>query len=138
MVSAAGLGSGVHPINKWGYGNRAAQVALSKVYGKDLLAHGPRYKSHTIEGNRIEIRFSEVGKGLTTAQGKPLTGFAIAGADQKFVWAEAVIVGDSVVVSSEAVAKPVAVRFACSKKRNWANLFNKDGLPALAFRTDDW
>ncbi|MFP6859785.1 MAG: sialate O-acetylesterase [Roseibacillus sp.] len=138
MVSAADLGSGVHPINKWGYGNRAAQVALSKVYGKDLLAHGPRYKSHTIEGNRIEIRFSEVGKGLTTAQGKPLTGFAIAGADQKFVWAEAVIVGDSVVVSSEAVAKPVAVRFACSKKRNWANLFNKDGLPALAFRTDDW
>jgi sialate O-acetylesterase len=138
MVSAADLGSGVHPINKWGYGNRAAQVALSKVYGKDLLAHGPRYKSHTIEGNRIEIRFSEVGIGLTTAQGKPLTGFAIAGADQKFVWAEAVIVGDSVVVSSEAVAKPVAVRFACSKKRNWANLFNKDGLPALAFRTDDW
>ena len=72
------------------------------------------------------------------AQEKALTGFAIAGADQEFVWAEAVIVGDSVVVSSEAVAKPVAVRFACSKKRNWANLFNKDGLPALAFRTDDW
>ena len=138
MVSVADLGSGVHPINKWGYGNRAAQVALSRVYGKDLLAHGPRYESHTIEGNQILIKFSHVGKGLTSAPGKALTGFAIAGHDQKFVWAEAVIKGDRVIVSADTIAAPVAVRFACSKKRTWANLFNMDGLPALAFRTDHW
>lgn len=138
MVSVADLGSGVHPINKWGYGNRAAQVALSRVYDKDLLAHGPRYESHTIKGNQIFIKFSHVGKGLTSAHGKALTGFAIAGHDQKFVWATAVIKGDRVIVSSDTISTPEAVRFACSKKRTWANLFNKDGLPALAFRTDNW
>jgi len=138
MVSVADLGSGVHPINKWGYGNRAAQVALGLVYDKDLLAHGPRYESHTIEGNQIFIKFSHVGKGLTSAHGKALTGFAIAGNDQKFVWANAVIKGDRVIVSADTITDPVAVRFACSKKRTSANLFNKDGLPALAFRTDNW
>jgi sialate O-acetylesterase len=138
MVSVADLGSGVHPINKWGYGNRAAQVALGLVYDKDLLAHGPRYESHTIEGNQIFIKFSHVGKGLTSAHGKALTGFAIAGNDQKFVWANAVIKGDRVIVSADTITAPVAVRFACSKKRTSANLFNKDGLPALAFRTDNW
>ena len=138
MVSAADLGSGVHPTNKWGYGNRAGQVALSKVYGKNLMAHGPRYKSHQIEGDKIRIEFTEVGKGLTFVGGKGLTGFAIAGKDKNFVWADAMIDGDSVVISSPSIKRPLAVRFACSKKRNWANLFNKDGLPALAFRTDSW
>jgi len=138
MVPACDLGSGVHPINKWGYGNRAGEVALSAVYGKDLLAHGPRYKSHKAEGKAIRVSFDNVGQGLTSVHGDGLTGFAIAGADKKFVWADARIDGDSVVVSSDQVAKPVAVRFACSKNRAWANLFNKDGLPALAFRTDDW
>jgi len=137
MVPACDLGPGVHPINKWGYGNRAGEVALSAVYGKDLLAHGPRYKSHKVEGRAIRVRFDNVGKGLTGVHGDGLTGFAIAGADKKFVWAEARIDGDSVVVSSDKVVEPVAVRFACSKNRAWANLFNKDGLPALAFRTDD-
>jgi sialate O-acetylesterase len=138
MVPACDLGSGVHPLNKWGYGNRAGGVALSAVYGKDLLAHGPRYKSHQVEGKTIRIHFDNVGMGLTRVHGDGLTGFAIAGADKKFVWAEARIDGDTVVVSSKEVAGPVAVRFACSKTRAWANLFNKDGLPALAFRTDDW
>ncbi|MFT5856748.1 MAG: sialate O-acetylesterase [Verrucomicrobiales bacterium] len=138
MVSAADLGSSVHPTNKWGYGNRAARVAFAKVYGKDLLSHGPRYKSHKLEGDKIRIEFSNVGGGLAQVGGEALTGFAIAGEDKNFVWADAVIDGEDVVLSAEAVSKPVAVRFACSKKRNWANLFNKDGLPALAFRTDKW
>jgi len=138
MVPASDLGSGVHPINKWGYGNRAAEVAMSVVYGKDLLAHGPRYQSHVVKGNAVHITFDNVGKGLTSRHGDGLTGFAIAGEDRKFVWAEARIVGDTVVVSADAVEKPVAVRFGCAEKRTWANLFNKDGLPALAFRTDDW
>ena len=70
--------------------------------------------------------------------GESLTGFAIGGEDKQFIWADAAIDGDAVIVSSKEVEKPVAVRFACSKMRNWANLFNKGGLPALAFRTDDW
>jgi sialate O-acetylesterase len=138
MVPACDLGSGVHPINKWGYGNRAGEVALSTVYGKDLLAHGPRYKSHTVEGRAIRIKFDNVGAGLTSKYGDGLTGFAIAGKDQKFHWALAMIDGDSVLVSSEQVAEPVAVRFACAKNRAWANLFNENGLPGLAFRTDEW
>jgi len=138
MVSAADLGASVHPINKWGYGNRAARVAFSKVYGKDILSHGPRYKSHQVEADKIRVQFSHVGGGLARVGGEALTGFAIAGEDKKFVWADAVIDGESVVLSAAGVSKPVAVRFACSKKRNWANLFNKDGLPALAFRTDNW
>jgi sialate O-acetylesterase len=138
MVSAADLGSGVHPTNKWGYGNRAGQVALSKVYRQKFPAHGPRYKSHKIEGGKIRIEFNEIGKGLVAVGGEALTGFAIAGEDKNFVWADAVIDGNTVVLSSTAIERPVAVRFACSKKRNWANLFNKDGLPALAFRTDAW
>lgn len=138
MVPASDLGSGVHPINKWGYGNRAAEVALSAVYGRELSAHGPSYQSHAVEGRMIRIKFDNVGKGLARVHGDGIGGFAIAGADKKFVWAEARIDGDTVVVSSDQVAEPVAVRFACSKNRAWANLFNKDGLPALAFRTDDW
>ncbi|MFT7302893.1 MAG: sialate O-acetylesterase [Akkermansiaceae bacterium] len=138
MVSAADLGSGVHPINKWGYGNRAARVAFAMVYGKDLLSHGPRYRSHKVEGDKIRVQFTHLGGGLVRVGGEALTGFAIAGEDKKFVWADAVIDGGSVVLSAEGISKPVAVRFACSKKRNWANLFNKDGLPALAFRRDQW
>ncbi len=138
MVPACDLGSGVHPVNKWGYGNRAAEVALSSVYANALLAHGPRYNSHAVEGNAIRIKFDNVGRGLTSVHGDGLTGFAIAGSDRKFVWAEARIDGGTVLVSSGQIANPVAVRFACSKNRAWANLFNKDGLPALAFRTDDW
>lgn len=138
MVPASDLGSGVHPSNKWGYGNRAAEVAMSAVYGKDLPAHGPRYKSHVVDGNAVRITFDHVGKGLTSRHGDGLTGFAIAGADRNFVWARARINGDTVVVSSGEVAAPVAVRFGCAKNRTWANLFNMDGLPGLAFRTDDW
>lgn len=138
MVSAADLGSGVHPTNKWGYGNRAARVAFAMVYSKDLLSHGPRYKSHEVEGGKIRVQFTHVGDGLVRAGGEALTGFAIAGEDKKFVWADAVIDGESVVLSADGISKPAAVRFACSKKRNWANLFNKDGLPALAFRSDKW
>ena len=111
---------------------------MSAVYGKDLLAHGPWHQSHGVEGKTVRISFDNVGKGLVSRHGDGLTGFAVAGADRKFVWAEARIDGDAIVVSSDEVAAPVAVRFGCAKNRTWANLFNKDGLPALSFRTDDW
>ena len=84
------------------------------------------------------VTFTHVGQGLAARHSDKLQGFMIAGADKKFVWADAAIEGDSVVVSSAQVAKPESVRYAWSGKAPWANLFNKDGLPAQTFRTDDW
>ncbi len=138
MVPCTDLGSGTHPTNKAGYGERAARVALGFVYGKPVEISGPLYASHTIEGNKVRVKFTHVGQGLAARHSDKLQGFMIAGADKKFVWADAVIDGDRVVVSSPAVAAPAAVRYAWSGNAPWANLFNKDGLPAQTFRTDDW
>ena len=138
MVTSTDLGGMTHPINKSGYGERAKQVALGFVYGQKVEYSGPLYASHAIEGSKVRIKFTHVGQGLAARHSDKLQGFMIAGADQKFVWADAVINGDSVVVSSSAVSTPAAVRYAWSSNAPWANLFNKDGLPAQTFRTDDW
>lgn len=136
MVTSTDLGQGVHPINKSGYGARAARVALGFVYGQKVEIYGPVYKSHRIEGDKVRIAFTHVGQGLVFRNGEKLQGFAVAGEDRRFVWADAVIDGDNVVLSSEKVTKPVSVRYAWAGSLTWANLFNKDGLPALTFRTD--
>ena len=138
MVTASDLGSGIHPPNKSGYGERAAQVAMAVAYGKKSEYLGPRLASHSIEGGKVTVKFTHIGQGLAFKNGDKLQGFAIAGEDKKFVWADAVIEGDTVIVSSKTVAKPVAVRYAWSATFPWANLFNKDGLSAQPFRTDDW
>jgi len=138
MATSIDLGPGVHPINKSGYGARACRVALGMVYGKSVVICGPTYKSHEVEGNAIRIAFSHVGQGLAIRHADQLQGFAIAGKDRIFHWADAKIDGETVVVSSPKVAKPAAVRYGWSRRRAWANLFNKDGLPALSFRTDRW
>jgi len=95
------------------------------------------YKSYRIDGDRVRIRFSVTGTGLKTSDGKAIQGFAIAGADGHFYWADAVIAGDEIIVHSDKVPAPRAVRYA------WAdnpacNLVNGEGLPAPPFRTDDW
>jgi sialate O-acetylesterase len=138
MVTARDLGSGVHPINKSGYGRRAAQVALGFEYLQPVPIYGPLYESHTIEGNRVRVKFRHVGKGLAWKHGEGLQGFSIAGPDCVFHWASAEIDGDTVLVCSDRVDQPVAVRYAWAASSPWANLFNLDGLPALVFRTDDW
>jgi len=138
MATSSDLGPGVHPVNKSGYGARAARVALGMVYGKSVEIYGPCYQSHEIEGNKIRVKFTHVGQGLSARHGDKLQGFIIAGEDKKFCWADAVIEGDTVVVSSPAVNKPAAARYAWAGSCPWANLFNKDGLPALTFRTDAW
>ncbi len=138
MAISSDLGSGVHPTNKSGYGSRAATVALGMAYDKPGEYYGPIYNSHTIDGNEVHIKFDHVGQGLAMQHGDKLQGFAIAGDDKNFYWADARIDGDTVVVSSPKVAKPAAVRYAWSMNRPWANLFNKDGLPAVTFRTDSW
>jgi sialate O-acetylesterase len=138
MVQASDLGGMTHPIMKSSYGARAAQVARGFVYDEKVEISGPQYASHRVEGNKVRVKFTHVGAGLARGQGEKLQGFAIAGADKKFVWADATIEGDSVVLSSPQVAKPEAVRYAWSSQIPWANMFNKDGLPAVTFRTDKW
>jgi sialate O-acetylesterase len=145
MSTSSDLGSGVHPVNKSGYGARAARVALGGVYGKNVEIYGPVYKSHRIVGNKVIISFDHVGKGLAFKTGElvdKLQGFRISGDVEtynynrpRFFWADAVIEGDTVVVSSASVPNPVAVRWAWLDDRRWANLFNLDGLPALPFST---
>jgi len=138
MVTCTDLGGGIHPPNKSGYGIRAARVALGFVHNRPVAYQGPTYASHTIEGDAIRVRFSHVGQGLAARHSDRLQGFMIAGEDKVFHWADAVIDGDSVVVRSNRVAKPASIRYAWSESFPWANLFNKDGLPALTFRTDTW
>ena len=138
MVQTSDLGSGVHPRNKSGYGHRAATLALGKVYGHDLYYFGPKYRSHSIEKGRFHIKFYHATKGLAWKHGECLEGFMIAGKDRVFHWAEAKIEDDTVIVWSSKVPHPVAVRYGWAQRRSWANLFNKVGLPALTFRTDDW
>ena len=135
MAISSDLGAGVHPMNKSGYGLRACRVAMGAVYKKDVEIYGPLYDSHKVEGAKIRITFKHTGKGLAFKGGDKLTGFQIAGDDGKFEWADAKIDGKTVVLTCDKVAKPTAARYAWSKQRPWANLFNKDGLPAVTFQT---
>jgi len=136
MVRVSDLGGGIHPADKSCYGKRACEVALSLAYGRGGDIYGPMYDSHAIEGDKIRIRYTHVGKGLAFRHGDKLQGFEIAGEDRVYHWADARIEGDTVVVSCENTPKPLYVRYGCNNNRNWANLFNKDGLPALTFRAD--
>ena len=136
MVTSADLGPGIHPLNISGYGIRSAMVAMNTVYGGKAEYYGPLYASHEIKDDKVIIKFTHTGQGLAFKNGNKLQGFAIAGDDRKFTWADATIEGDTVVVSSKTVAKPFAVRYAWAKQFPWANLFNKDTLPAQPFTTE--
>ncbi len=127
----------VHPKNKRDVGKRLARWALATTYGKKLVPSGPLYQAMRAEKGRIVIRFTHVGDGLLAQGGEPLQGFVVAGADKRFVPAEARMEGTSVVVSSPRVASPVAVRYAWSASAD-GNLYNRERLPASPFRTDDW
>jgi sialate O-acetylesterase len=127
----------VHPKNKAPLGIRLTLIALANAYGHRLEYSGPRYRSMKVKGNTIRIDFTHVDGGLVAKNG-PLNWFQIAGDDHQFVDAEATIVGHSVIVKSEKVAKPVAVRYAWDNYPFGCNLFNATGLPAAPFRTDAW
>jgi sialate O-acetylesterase len=140
MATAIDIGEpdDIHPHNKQEVGRRLALAARHVAYGeKTLVYSGPTYVGMAVKGAAARLKFKHVGGGLVAQSGKPLQGFAVAGADQKFHWAVAQVVDNEVVVQSEKVPAPVAVRY------NWAdnpngNLYNKDGLPAVPFRTDSW
>jgi sialate O-acetylesterase len=126
----------IHPRNKLDVGRRLAAWALVGTYGQKVTPSGPLFDRYTIEGDKVRIRF-KYAAGLKTTDGGPVKGFAIAGEDHRFVWADARIDGDTVVVSSPEVPKPVAVRYGWANNPI-ANLYNNAGLPASPFRTDDW
>jgi len=126
----------IHYKNKKEAGRRLSLAALAGVYGHNIEFSGPVYDSMTVEGNKVRLKFTHLGGGLVAKDG-PLKMFAIAGADKKFVWGDAVIDGDSIVVSSSQVPNPAAVRYAWAENPVGFNLYNKADLPAPAFRTDD-
>lgn len=127
----------VHPTNKKEVGHRLALAAEKIAYNdRSLVASGPIYRSQKIQGDKIYLSFDNIGAGLVSHDGKPLTQFAIAGPDRKFVWAQAYIEKDKVVVTSKEIPNPVAVRYAWANFPINPNLWNKDGLPASPFRTD--
>jgi sialate O-acetylesterase len=127
----------IHPDKKKPVGERLALAAGKIAYGENIVYSGPTYQSQKIEGNKILISFTNVGSGLTTNDDEPLTEFAIAGDDKKFYWANAVINGDKIIVSSDDVPSPKYVRYAWADSPLNPNLMNKEGLPAAPFRTDE-
>ena len=151
MASAVDIGDAddIHAKNKADVGERLALWALANEYGKKgLVASGPLFREMKIEGGKARLTFDSLGGGLMVGKkegraptvedkGAKLGRFAIAGADKKWVWAEAVIEGDAVVVCSPEVPAPTAVRYAYASNPAGANLYNRAGLPASPFRTDD-
>lgn len=139
VITDIGDADDIHPRNKQDVGLRLALIALNKDYGKkDIVYSGPTFKAMNIEGNKAIISYNNTGKGLCVKNKYGyVEGFAIAGADQKFEWAKAYIDGDKVVVYSEKIANPVAVRYSWANNPD-VNLFNEEGLPAAPFRTDSW
>ncbi len=131
-----GMAKDEHPKNKQEVGRRLALAAEKLAYGKDLVASGPLYQRMSIEGDKIRLHFTEVGGGLIFHDQRA-RGFTIANADRRFHPADAVIDGETIVVSSSAVAHPEAVRYAFANFPEYS-LFNRAGLPASPFRTDDW
>ena len=126
----------IHPKNKQDVGKRLALWALGTTYGKDVVYSGPLYKSMCKQDGKIVLEFDHTGDGLVAKGGK-LKGFAVAGEDQQFVFADAEIAAGKVVVSSPNVKDPVAVRYAWADNPD-CNLYNSAGLPASPFRTDGW
>lgn len=139
MVVAIDLGewNDIHPDRKKPVGDRLALAAEKLAYGENIVYSGPIYQSQEIEGNKIILSFTNIGSGLITNDGEEPSEFAIAGADKKFVWAKTKIEGNKVIVWNDAVQNPMYVRYAWADDPVNPNLYNKEGLPASPFRTDN-
>lgn len=138
VIIDLGEADDIHPRNKQDVGKRLALLARKVAYGEELVHSGPVYRSHEIRDGRVEITFDHVGGGLVTRGADGVVGgFAVAGEDGRYVWADAVIEGDRVVVSSPQVPRPVSVRYAWGNNPVRANLYNQEGLPAAPFRAGE-
>jgi sialate O-acetylesterase len=139
VTTDIGEATDIHPRNKQDVGKRLAALALNRVYRQTMVDSGPTFQSFKVEDNKIRISFSNTGSGLSVKDKYGyLKGFEIAASDQKFFYAKAWLEGNDVIVSCDSVLQPVAVRFAWADNPEDANLFNKEGLPAVPFRTDSW
>ncbi len=137
VIIDTGEWNDIHPLNKEDVGKRLALAAQKIAYGdKKVVYSGPIYQSMKIEGNKIVISFTNTGSGLIAKGGGELKYFAIAGADKKFVWAKAKIEGNKVVVWNDQITNPAVVRYAWADNPEGANLYNKEGLPASPFETN--
>jgi sialate O-acetylesterase len=139
VTTDIGDGTDGHPKNKQDVGYRLALAAQAVAYGQDVIYSGPMYDSMTVEGDNVRVRFKYVYGGMTAKNWPPgaRSGFEIAGDDRRFVEATARIEGETVVVHSDLVTHPVAIRFNW-KNNPWYHLYNRGSLPAAPFRTDDW
>jgi sialate O-acetylesterase len=141
MATAIDIGEAddIHPRNKQDVGRRLALCALKVAYQKDIVNSGPTFRDLEIEGSRAIISFDHMDSGfyLKNRYGY-INGFAIAGRDQVFHWAKAELVAGKIIVFSDEVKDPVAVRYGWANNPDDLNLFNMEGLPAVPFRTDDW
>jgi sialate O-acetylesterase len=135
-----GEANDIHPKNKQDVGKRLALNALKIGYGKDIVHSGPLFSSVEFKNGKAYITFRETGTGLTVKDKYGyLKGFTIAGSDKKFHWAKSDIVDDkTIVVYSEKVKHPMSVRYGWADNPDDVNLYNKEGLPANPFRTDNW
>ena len=129
-----GVQDNIHPPEKRPVGERLARLALRDVYGRDTIADGPAYVSHTPEEGRVRVRFDHAHGGLVV-KGDALSGFTVAGSDGRYEWADARVEGNEVLVWSDKVPVPVDVRYGYAPYLK-ANLYNGEGLPAVPFRTD--
>jgi sialate O-acetylesterase len=139
VIIDIGEAQDIHPRNKADVGARLALAARHVAYEQPVEHVGPTHRAHIVKGNAMYVKFDHLGGGLVShASDGAVHGFAIAGADRRFVWADARIDGNLVVVSSPQVPSPVAVRYAWGNNPATASLYGKSGLPAVPFRTDAW
>lgn len=137
VITDAGEWNDIHPLDKQTPGHRLALAAQKVAYGDvKVVASGPLYQTTQVSGNKVTLTFTGTGSGMIAKGSGPLQYFAVAGADKKFVWANARIEGSKVVVWSDQVPVPVTVRYAWADNPEGANLYNKEGLPASPFTTE--
>lgn len=141
MATAIDVGEAndIHPKNKEAVGIRLGLAALKVAYGKSVVHSGPTFKSMKLENGKALIEFENVGSGIITKDKYGyVRGFQVAGADKKFYWAKAYLDGSRVVVNCPEVKEPIAVRYAWDNNPGPLDLYNREGLPAVPFRTDNW
>lgn len=127
----------IHPRNKQDVGYRLWQSARHVAFHEDNVHSGPMYRGHVVDGDRMLLSFNHIGQGLQHKGIGEIKGFSVAGSDSVFYWANARISGDQIIVESDQVEYPVAVRYAWEDNPN-ALMYNKDGLPMVPFKSDDW
>ncbi len=139
VTTDIGIPGDIHPANKQDVGKRLAAIALNNIYNEKMICSGPSYQSMEIKGSEIILSFNNMGTGLNTPDKYGyIKGFEIAGKDSVFYFARAFIKGNTVVLFSDKVENPIAVHFGWVGNASDCNLFNKEGFPAVPFRTDEW